>query len=575
MENGQNTVPIKNITYKNKKYSSPEEISSALNSHFTEVGPELASKLSSPTRQFSEYIKPTEHSFSVNETTLVEVDKLLKALPLNKACGLDGISTGLLKKAGSIIVPSLTYIFNLTIRTGIFPEDWKIAKVTPIYKDDKKCIPDNYRPISVLPAVTKLIERIVFNQFYDYLTKHNLLADTQSGFRPLHSTTTALLDATNEWFLNIDKGLLNGVIFLDLKKAFDTMDHEILLAKLRFYGVSEISLKWFNSYLTNREQKTVVNGVLSNSCKIKCGIPQGSILGPLLFILYINDLQACDLNSRVRMYADDTSLTVANANARELEQQMNNDLEEIHTWLKANKLSLNIVKTKYMIIASQNKIRNLDYSFQIQVENKPLKRELSYKYLGVEIDQFLTWKDQIDKTIKKASGGIGALRRVRHLVPHETLITMYNSLVLPYFDYCSAVWGTCGKGMSDALQSIQNRAARVVTFSNYDRRSTELLDELGWDNLEKRRSKQLAILMYKTFSGGTPNYLTSMFESTRNIHTHNLRNSSNNLFVPRPNCEAGKHSFQYKGSVLWNGLSNNIRSQTCISAFKKSLNDAL
>ena len=185
----------------------------------------------------------------------------------------------------AVIVPSLTFIINLSIRTRIFPDDWKVAKVTPIYKEGGKTNQNNYRPISVLPVVTKLIERVIFYQFYSYLTEHNLLSEAQSGFRPKHSTLTTLLDSTNEWYLNIDKGLLNGVMFMDLKKAFDTMEHQIMLKKLELYGVCKSSLKWFTSYLKERRQKTFVNGVLSGGCTIKFGIPQGSILGPLLFVV--------------------------------------------------------------------------------------------------------------------------------------------------------------------------------------------------------------------------------------------------------------------------------------------------
>ena len=253
------------------------------------------------------------------------------------------------------------------------------------------------------------------------------------------------------------------------------------------------------------------------------------------------------------MYVDDTSLMVASDNANILEWQMNHDVCEVHTWLKANKLNLNITKTKYMIIVSRYRIRSVGHQFRIEVCNQPLKREKVYKYLGIEIDESIIWKDHINKISKKISGGIGALKRVRHLVPSETLLIMYNSLALPYFDYCSAVWGNCNKELSDKLQKLQNRAARVVTFSDYNRHSSELLNELMWDNLKTRRYKQLDVIMYNTVHGSTPTYLARIFENINSVHLYNLQHSDVNIYVPRPNTEAGKNSFLYKGgdSLEW------------------------
>ena len=211
--------------------------------------------------------------------------------------------------------------------------------MSPIYKEDNKTNPNNYRSISVLPIVSKykLIERTFFNQFYTYLMQHNLLTDTQSGFRPLHSTLTALLGATNDLYLNMDNSLVNGVLFLDLKKAFNTVDHQILLLKLQLYGTDFVALKWSGSYLTDRKQRTFVNGAMSHFHPIVWG----SILGPLLFLVYINDLPAWSLSSTLRMYADDTCLTLSGSEPVDLQSQLNSDLVEIQTWLQANKLSLN------------------------------------------------------------------------------------------------------------------------------------------------------------------------------------------------------------------------------------------
>lgn len=227
-------------------YTDPNDISNALNAHFTKIGPTLANSIPETGNSFEDFINPSMSSFSLTETNVGVVHRLIKSLALNKATGLDGISSRLLREAADIVVPSLTNIINLSIRSGVFPDKWKVTKVPPVYKDDIKSEASRYRSISILPIVSKIIEKIIFNQLYEYLTTNNLLAESQHGFRPQHSTVTALLEATNNSYLNIANGLLNEALFLDLKKAFDTVNHEILLRKLQSYGVDLHSLRWLN-----------------------------------------------------------------------------------------------------------------------------------------------------------------------------------------------------------------------------------------------------------------------------------------------------------------------------------------
>lgn len=217
----------------------------------------------------------------------------------------------------------------------------------------------------------------------------------------MFSTETALLEATNEWLWNIDNSLLNGVIFLDLKKAFNTMDHAILLGKLKLYGVSSQSLNWFQSYLSDRKQQTFIDGAQSDFCNITCGIPQGSILSPLLFTIYINDLPSCDLFSKPRLYADDTTLTTSAEDPWVLEYKMNYDMNLIQSWLSTNKLTLNVKKTKYMLIGSQFKLSQINSDFIIKVNNTPLERIIEHKTLGVQIDESLSWRPHIHTIFKE------------------------------------------------------------------------------------------------------------------------------------------------------------------------------
>ena len=237
---------------------------------------------------------------------------------------------------------------------------------------------------------------------------NNILSSYQSGFRSLHSTVTSLLEATDDWAYNIDQGNVNAVLFLDLKKAFDTVDHSILISKLAVYGIGGASIEWLKSYLSERNQKCFLNGSLSNNCVLSCGIPQGTILGPLLFLLYINDLPNCLSHSQPRMYADDTHLTLAG----NIELTLNKDLASVSEWLIANKLTLNKSKTEFMLIGSRQRLRSFVHSPSLNIGGAQISQVPSTKSLGIHIDENLTWNVHIENLSKKIASGIGALKRI-------------------------------------------------------------------------------------------------------------------------------------------------------------------
>ena len=293
---------------------------------------------------------------------------------------------------------------------------------------------NNYRPISLISVIAKIFERLIYNQLYDYSSKNNLLSKYQSGFRPLHSTVTALLDATTEWFVNMDQGNITNVIFLDLSKAFDTVDHLTLLSKLSLYGFTRETLDWFKSYLTDRQQQTSVNGLLSSPAHVKCGVPQGSILGPLLFLIYINDFPCCLKYSTPRIFADDSSITTTGKSIKEIVQSASCDLHNVKEWLLANKLSLNVTKTEHMFIGSDDNLRKIRDVPHLHLGDTTMKRLHSSKSVGVYIDERLSWDAHIDYISKRVSSAIGGLRQVRTLVPFDTALTIYSSLIQPIFD---------------------------------------------------------------------------------------------------------------------------------------------
>ena len=396
------------------------------------------------------------------------VVKLLNGLSNCKATGLDKISGQILKVAANSIAPSLTHIFNHGLISNCFPDEWKMARLVPIHKKGPRDLIENYRPISVLPVISKIMERILYEQIYQYLSDNSLLTEYQYGFRKMHSTVSALLDSTNSWYVNMDRKMFNLVVLLDLKKAFDTIDHSILLSKLELYGITGNALSMIRSYLiSGRNKKCQLGDKMSTARRIECGIPEGSILGPLFFLIYINDLPQCLNHATARLFADDTNLTVAGISIQEIESNMNRDLPYVNEWLLANKLSLNVVKTEFILIGSAQKLNSVVIQPNIEINQVKINQVGNATVLGVEIDDRLSWHSHIDKVAKKVTSGIGAIRKIRDLVDRETLISVYNALINPHFDYCSEVWDTMGVGLSNRLQKLQNRAARViVNFSN-------------------------------------------------------------------------------------------------------------
>ena len=337
------TVTQSVLTPDGAETKEPLEVANAFNSFFTSVGATLENKFQDVPRTIS---TRSENRFNFQPVSAEAVCKQLRCLRTSKAHGADGIPARLLKVAARELALPIATIFNYSLSTGTIPVEWQQARMTPIFKEGNIQDISNYRPISVLPLCMKVFERLVHNHFHTHITTTNLLNPHQSGFRPKHSTTTALIDVTDHLYNQSQNGLITGAIFLDLKKAFDTVNTVILQEKLRAIGFHGTELQWFDNYFTNRTQVVSANGAVSTTLPISCGVPQGSILGPLLFTLYVNDLSSVAVHGNVVLYADDTAIFVSGKNIEDIQGKLNSELEHISAWLYANKLTLNAKKTQ-------------------------------------------------------------------------------------------------------------------------------------------------------------------------------------------------------------------------------------
>ena len=367
-----------------------------------------------------------------------EIIKIIAKFYQNKSPGHDGIVNFVLKRIAKEIVKPLTTIFNTSISSGEVLDSLKIGKVVPIYKKDDAQVFSNYRPVSLLPSFSKILERLVFNRCVSFIDKQNIINDNQYGFHSGHSTYMAMIDLVDKICNAVENNKQTIGIFLDVSKAFDTIDHDILLRKLVHYGFRGTVIDWFKSYLSNRTQYIYYNNIKPNSGKLTCGVPQGSILGPLLFILYINDIVNTSTMLKFVLFADDTTILYSHDNLAGKMNEINKELQEVTNWFKANKLSVNARKTNYMLLGTR--YGNAKYvesvpanrDIQVKLDDTNLQKVSSAKFLGVIIDENLTWKNHIDGISKTIARNVGVLNKLKCYIPKRVLHSLYCTLILPY-----------------------------------------------------------------------------------------------------------------------------------------------
>ena len=432
----------------------------------------------------------------------------------------------------------------------------KIARVVPLFKTGEISMFTNYRPVSVLPAFSKILERIVYNHLINFLNKFNILSSNQYGFRKNHSTAYALIQLYDKLSDAFDQGKVTLGLFIDLSKAFDTVNHDILLDKLEFYGVRGVALQWFKSYLSCRTQFVQYNGYNSSSKYIKCGVPQGSILGPLLFLLYINDL--CNVSKALDfiLFADDTNIFFSHNGPNQLMEIVNNELKKLSSWFQANKLSINIKKSNFILFKTKQNKQKLDLHFSIHGIEIDCVNEVLF--LGVILDEHLSWKSQIQNVARKVSKSVGIIYKSSFCLNKASLCTLYYSLVYPYLHYCATVWGSTYQSNLKRLINLQKRVIRIVSRSSFDAHANPIFVSLRILKFEDIIKLQIGKVMYLYKNGQLPDSFNDTFLLNCDIHAYNTRNK-NSFRLPYCRTNVRKFSLRFQGPKILNSLALKFR----------------
>ena len=556
----------------NGEVTNKKQIATGFNNYFTNVGKELQKNIPRTNIDPLQYIRDsnlnTIYLSSVTDTELLTLILNLK----NCSSGFDGIHSKVIKQTYPLFFKPLKHVLNLSLTQGFFPDEMKIAKVIPLYKHGDTSKFNNYRPVSILPLFSKLLERLMYNRLLEFINRHDLLYKFQFGFRENHSTSMALLILIDNILSAIDEGNIVVGLFLDFQKAFDTVDHSVLLSKLNKYGIRGTAYDWMKSYLTDRTQYIVFNNVQSPKSIITCGVPQGSILGPLLFILYINDIVNVSPSLLPVIFADDTNLFMKGKCVNEVIKIMNSEIEKIVHWLRANKLSLNINKTHYVIFRSQK--RKLLVHDDIRVDGQTIECVESTKFIGVILDSKLTWGNHLSLIRSKVAKGIGVLSKSRKILHSSSLVTLYHSLIFPYFIYCIEVWGSAASIHVIPLFKLQKKVARMIMSVRMRTPSAQLFTELGLLTLENIYRQRITIFMFKFIKNMLPNIINCLFKRNVEVVMRSTRQRFD-LKVPRSRSALFMKSIRFQGVKIWNEFSHKIDHLCSLHTYKKKLKSYL
>ena len=575
---------ISQLKVNEKVIDNPKEIVESLNDFFVNVGPDTEKCIPrNPIINPEKYLKnKNQFEFIISNITEEEVMDIINKLE-NKSTGPQSIPVNLLKLIPDLIIIPLCKIISNSFLTGTFPDALKISKVIPIHKGESTQVLNNYRPISLLSIFDKIMEKLMHKRLYSFLNEHDILFKNQFGFRKNNSTSFALIQITERIKETIDNKKYGCGIFIDLRKAFDTVNHDILLTKLHHYGIKGNALNWFKSYLSNRKQFVNHNGESSQLQCITSGVPQGSVLGPLLFLIYINDLPNISNILEFYLFADDTNIYYEADTLEKLEIIVNRELKKLRTWLIVNRLSLNIEKTNFVVFHPYNK--PLHQSITLKINKKAISEKDHVKYLGIMIDSTLTWRTHIENVSSKISKSIGLLYKIRPFVDTKLMKTLYYSIVYSHLIYAIEVWGSADDTHLNKLLILQKRIVRLITFS--DKRlldysflpSDPLFFKLEIHKIHDIFKIMVVKFIFKCLNETNPINFHSWYVLTSQVHQHNTRSKfidvqnsieTRTLFVPTARTTYyGLKLLKVLGPKIWNKLPPLLRNNNSLHDFIK------
>jgi len=556
-----NTIRSLNVSKSSNKLSDPIINVDELNKHYASVSSVRNERLINSTIiQYGEKIQ-NEHKTEKFYFKYVLPDLIIKAIYSIKsqAVGVDGINIVFVKMCLPALLPVFDHLFNFSLQNGCFPSIWKQANIIPIpkVKDPKVC--KDYRPVSILCLLGKVLEKIVHIQVTEYLNDHDLYASNQSGYRKGHSTITALLKVTDDIREAIDKRLLSFLVLLDLSKAFDCVHHDLLCAKLKYLGFSDSAVTWFNSYLSYRCHRVYVSpNKISEWAEIATGVPQGSVLGPLLFLIYLFDLPEVLESCSYVMYADDIQLYLhfSLSNFTSYLYKLIRDIERVICFCEQHNLLLNVSKTQAIILGTQRFLSMLTGMSlpSLTVNNCVIPFKTSANNLGVIFDTTLSWSEQCTLTAQKVLGILAQLRRSFSFIPPNIRRILIMSLVMPHLDYASVLFTDITDCNNLKLQRLQNACVRFITGASRYEHITPYYTDLGLMKLDQRRIVLIAVLVYKIITTRTPFYLFEKYQFTSSTNMCATRSSKLRLQIPVHRTEKFHLSFFVQSSTIWNEL---------------------